>query len=57
MTELWRKIASLSAVLLLAVSAVAILPGCRKQGPAERAGEKVDKAVEDVGEGLEEATE
>jgi hypothetical protein len=38
---------------LLAVSAMAILPGCKKEGPVEKAGEKVDETVEETREALE----
>ena len=31
--------------------------GCDREGPAERAGEQVDEAVEEAGEKMEEATE
>lgn len=29
--------------------------GCEKKGPAEKAGEKIDQAVEDAGDQIEEA--
>jgi hypothetical protein len=32
-----------------------LLAGCDKQGPAEKAGEKFDNAVESMGEKMEEA--
>ncbi|HNR50504.1 MAG TPA: hypothetical protein PKI80_02875, partial [Deltaproteobacteria bacterium] len=32
-------------------------PGCEQQGPAERAGEQVDEAVEEGGEQLQEGQE
>lgn len=38
---------------LLAVSAMAILPGCKKEGPAEKVGESIDEAVEETGEALD----
>lgn len=37
--------------------AVAGLAACEKQGPAERAGEKIDNAGKKVGEKVEEAGE
>ena len=41
---------------LLAVALLATLVGCQKQeGPAERAGKEVDKAVEKVGQQVEKA--
>lgn len=37
---------------------LAALSGCQKQeGPAERAGQKIDKAVEKAGEKIDQATE
>ncbi|MFC5051932.1 hypothetical protein ACFPK9_15120 [Rubritalea spongiae] len=33
------------------------LASCEKKGPAERAGEKVDDAVENAGDKIEEATD
>ncbi len=53
MNQLWRRIVSLSIALFLAVSTLAILPGCRKEGPVEKAGESVDEAVEETGEALD----
>ena len=34
-----------------------LLVGCEQQGPAQKAGEKVDKAVEDAGKAIEKAGE
>ena len=43
---------------ILAMSAVFfILAGCEKQGPAEKTGEKLDNAVAEAGEKIEEAGE
>lgn len=33
------------------------LPGCEKQGPAEKAGESIDKATDSLGEKVEDAGE
>lgn len=33
------------------------LASCEKKGPAEKAGEKIDKAVEDAGDKIEDATD
>lgn len=38
---------------LIASALLVMLVGCERQGPAERAGEKVDNAIEKVGEKLE----
>ena len=32
-----------------------VLGACERQGPAERAGEKIDEAVEEAGEAVEKA--
>jgi len=44
--------AGLAACLLLIA-----LPGCQKEGPAERAGKAVDQAVEKTGNEVDKATE
>ena len=47
---------SVTAAVL--VSALTIgLPGCKKEGPAERAGKQVDKAIEKTGQVLEKTGE
>ncbi|MGE9268079.1 MAG: hypothetical protein ACQKBY_08275 [Verrucomicrobiales bacterium] len=43
-------------ILLLGVVALT-LSACEKKGPAEKAGEKIDEAVEDAGDAVEDATE
>jgi hypothetical protein len=43
---------TLGAVLI--VSAL-LIAGCQKEGPAERAGKEVDKAVDKVGQQVEKA--
>lgn len=46
----------ITLVLILSVSFLAI--GCsKKEGPMEKAGKTVDKAVEDAGDKMEKATE
>ena len=35
-------------LLGLAATLVAGLPACKEKGPAEKAGEKIDKAVDDL---------
>ena len=42
---------------LCALLTVPALLGCEEKGPAERAGEKIDKAVKDAGDAMEEAGE
>jgi hypothetical protein len=43
-----------SAALVVSALFVA-LPGCEKQGPAERAGESIDNAVDKTGDQIEKA--
>ena len=49
---LLRKI----VILVAAVVFVAGLFGCEKEGPAEKAGKKVDKVFEDVKDKVEDAS-
>lgn len=44
-----------SGLLLAPWLALAGCDGCEREGPAERAGEKVDDAVEDAGDAAEDA--
>jgi len=44
-----------AAFLALALTgSAAVLAGCEEEGPAERAGEKIDNAGEEMGEAVEE---
>ncbi len=43
--------------LILAVFLAAFAQGCEQEGPAEKAGEKVDEAVEETGDKIEETGE
>jgi hypothetical protein len=45
----------LAAILMAAVLATAALglTACEKKGPAEKAGDKIDKAVEKVGDAID----
>ena len=43
--------------ILLALAAAFVLSACDNEGPAERAGEKLDNAVENAGDKLEDATD
>ena len=45
------------AAALAAAVLIAGLSGCQKQGPAERAGKQIDKAVDKTGEQIEKAGE
>jgi hypothetical protein len=52
-----REMSKLKKVIccLLMLGFITILAGCEK-GPAEKAGEKIDKTVEDAGKAVKEAT-
>lgn len=41
------------AGLLVALFAAGTLLGCPEKGPAEKAGEKIDEAVEDIGNAVD----
>jgi hypothetical protein len=43
------------SVALVASALFVALPGCEKQGPAERAGESIDNAMEKTGDRIEKA--
>ena len=43
--------------LCLVLLAAAFLAACEREGPLERAGEKVDRAVENAGDRIENATD
>jgi hypothetical protein len=46
---------TVSAVLVMG-ALLAVLPGCQKQeGPAERAGQEIDRAVDKAGQQIEKA--
>ena len=48
------KPAKPQVIALLAISAFLIaLPGCQKEGPAEKAGKTVDNAMEKTGDQIE----
>lgn len=51
MRSSWRR-----AVLSLGLGLV-VLAGCEQKGPAEKAGQKIDKAVEDTSKELQKAGE
>jgi len=53
MEKLIRGITAALMVLILIVG----LSGCKKEGPAEKAGKKVDKTIEQAGEQIEKAGE
>lgn len=49
-----RLIKTAGAALFIGVL-IATVPGCQKEGPAERAGKEVDQTVEKVGQQIEKA--
>jgi hypothetical protein len=52
------KLGKTVGAALFMTALLATLPGCQKQeGPAERAGKEVDKAVEQTGQKIEKAGE
>ncbi len=53
MTSPGKRVAAVLAVGVL----FAVLSGCEKEGPAERAGKAMDKAVENAGQQIEKAGE
>ena len=50
----WNKVVTVLMVLMLALSSIA-LTACEQEGPAEKAGKKIDQTVEDAGDALEDA--
>ena len=49
--------AKTTGMMLVMSSLLVLLPGCEKKGSAEKVGEKIDNAVENFGEKLEEASD
>jgi hypothetical protein len=52
-----KKIVQSIIMALLAITLMAGVSGCTKEGPAEKAGKKIDKAMENAGEQIEKAGE
>ena len=50
-----KKIMSASAMLAIAALLGGMLSGCQREGPGERAGKQVDKALENTGKQIEKA--
>lgn len=48
---------SRSQVMVVLAFALSALAGCEQQGPAQKAGEKVDKAVDQAGKSMQKAGE
>jgi len=44
-----------SLMVMCALSTMLVFSACEKEGPAEKAGKKIDKAVEKAGDTLEKA--
>jgi len=51
------KISKTVVVALVLGACVAGLSGCKKEGPAERAGKEIDRAAEKTGQQIEKAGE
>lgn len=47
------KPVQIASAALVASALLIALPGCEQQGPAERAGENVDNAMEQTGDQIE----
>ena len=45
------------SILLLALAAIALTACPEKEGPLEKAGEKMDEAIDEAGDKIDEATE
>ena len=50
MTEIGRRVLAIAAAT--AIASTVALAACEKQGPAERAGQSVDRAVKDAKDAL-----
>jgi len=50
-----NKLIKTAGIALVMGVLFASLPGCQKEGPAERAGKEVDQTVEKVGQQIERA--
>ena len=48
---------SICLILALFLTGGWTLTGCEQEGPAERAGERMDEAVEEAGDAVEEAAD
>lgn len=49
------KLVQIVSAALVASALLVALPGCEKQGPAERAGESIDNAATKAGDQIEKA--
>jgi hypothetical protein len=50
-----RKALLIAALVVAATVASAVIAGCEKKGPAEKAGESIDKGVKKAGDAVENA--
>jgi hypothetical protein len=50
-----RKAIVIGALVVAATVASAVLSGCEKKGPAEKAGESIDRGVKKAGDAVENA--
>lgn len=52
-----QRIVRTVIMAVIAIGLISLGGGCRKKGPLERLGNKADKAVQDAGEGIEDAAD
>ncbi|MFI3156345.1 MAG: BON domain-containing protein [Methylococcaceae bacterium] len=55
--EYRQKILANKVLAIACLSAVFGLAGCEQEGPAEKAGEKIDRAAENAGQKIDQATD
>jgi hypothetical protein len=55
LTSFARRALLISAIVLAAAASSAIVAGCEREGPAERAGKDIDRAAKDAGKAVEDA--
>ncbi|GAA5494827.1 hypothetical protein Rhal01_00991 [Rubritalea halochordaticola] len=52
-----KEVLKIGALVALGSAALISLVACEKEGPAEKAGKKIDEAVEEAGDKVEDATD
>jgi hypothetical protein len=50
-----KSLGSIAALVVVALG-ISLSASCRQKGPAEKAGEKVDEAIEAIGDAIKDAT-
>lgn len=46
-----------TSLVVLLFASLAVITGCEKQGPAEKAGEEIDRALDDAGDAMNDAAD